>query len=205
MNIYDKYIMPRVVNLACGLKPTMKQREKIVPLAEGHVLEIGVGSGLNLPFYDAGKVRHVWGLDPSKEMWKLAQKPRRKIDIDMEFLQAPAEAIPLDDDSVDTLMMTYTMCTIPGVLPALEEMRRVLKPGGRLLFCEHGVAPDESVRKWQNRLNPLWRIVGGGCNLNRPIPDLLQQGGFKIREMETMYIPGWRPASFNYWGSAGLH
>ncbi len=204
MSIYEKYVMPRVVNLACGLKPTMKQREKIVPLAEGRVLEIGVGSGLNLPFYDAGKVQHVWGLDPSKEMWKLAQKTLRKINIDMEFLEAPAEAIPLDDDSVDTLMMTYTMCTIPEVLPALEEMRRVLKPGGRLLFCEHGVAPDESVRKWQNRLNPLWGKIGGGCNLNRPIPDLLQQGGFKIREMETMYIPGWRPASFNYWGSAGL-
>ncbi|MCZ6561272.1 MAG: class I SAM-dependent methyltransferase [Gammaproteobacteria bacterium] len=202
MSIYEKYVMPRVVNLACGLKPTMKQREKIVPLAEGRVLEIGVGSGLNLPFYDTGKVQHVWGLDPSKEMWKLAQKTRRKIDIDLEFLGAPAEAIPLDDDCVDTLMMTYTMCTIPEVLPALEEMRRDLKPGGRLLFCEHGVAPDESVRKWQNRLNPLWGKIGGGCNLNRPIPDLLQQGGFKIREMETMYIPGWRPASFNYWGSA---
>jgi ubiquinone/menaquinone biosynthesis C-methylase UbiE len=202
MNIYDKYLMPRVVNLACGLKPTMKQREKVVPLAEGRVLEIGVGSGLNLPFYDAGKVQHVWGLDPSKEMWELAQKTLRNFDIDMEFLETPAEAIPLDDDSVDTLMMTYTMCTIPEVLPALEEMRRVLKPGGRLLFCEHGVAPDESVRKWQNRLNPLWGKIGGGCNLNRAIPDLLQQGGFKIREMETMYIPGWRPASFNYWGSA---
>ncbi len=202
MGFYDKYVLPRVVNLTCSLKPTMKQREKIVPLAEGRVLEIGVGSGLNLPFYNPEKVRHLWGLDPSIEMWALAQKALPKLDFEMEFLEAPAEAIPLDSDSVDTVMITYTLCTIPEVLPALEEMRRVLKADGRLLFCGHGMAPDRSVRKWQDRLNPLWTKLGGGCNLNRPIPELLEKGGFKIREMDAMYIPGWKPASFNYWGSA---
>ncbi len=202
MGFYDKYVLPRVVNLTCSLKPTMKQREKIVPLAEGRVLEIGVGSGLNLPFYNPEKVRHLWGLDPSTEMWALAQKTNRKLDFEIEFLEASAGAIPLDSDCVDTVMITYTLCTIPEVLPALEEMRRVLKVDGRLLFCEHGIAPDRSVRKWQDRLNPLWMKFGGGCNLNRPIPELLEKGGFKIRGMDAMYIPGWKPASFNYWGSA---
>jgi SAM-dependent methyltransferase len=156
-----------------------------VPLAEGRVLEVGIGSGLNLPFYAPGKVRHLWGLDPSKEVWALA-----------------AEEIPLDDNSADTVLVTYTLCTISGILAALGEMRRVLKQGGRLIFCEHGAAPDEGVRRWQNRLNPIWKRVAGGCNLNLPIPSVLERAGFKIREMDTMYLPGWKPVCFNYWGTA---
>ena len=202
MNIYQKYLLPRIVNFTCGLKPMMKQREKIVPQAEGRVLEIGIGSGLNLPFYSPEKVKHVWGLDPSRETWTLAQDRVGKLGFDVEFVEAPAEAIPLERASADTVLITYTICTIADVISALEEARRVLRPGGNLLFCEHGLAPDASVRRWQNRLNPVWRKIGGGCNLNRPIPELIQGAGFDIRSMETMYIPGWKPASFNYWGSA---
>lgn len=202
MGFYDYYLLPRVVHFTCGLKPAMKQRAKIVPLAVGKVLEIGIGSGLNIPFYDSGRVEHLWGLDPSAEMWAIARRNAEAHHLDAEFIQSGAESIPLDSHSADTVVMTYTMCTIPQVQPALEEIRRVLKPGGQLLFCEHGRAPDESVRRWQDRMNPLWRRLGGGCNLNRPISDLLRQAGFNLPDLQTMYIPGWRPACFNYWGSA---
>ncbi len=183
----------------------MKQREKVVPLAEGRVLEIGVGSGLNLPFYTPGKVKHLWGLDPSRETWALAHDKLGKLDFDVEFIKASAEDIPLDRGSADTVLITYTLCTIPDVISALREARRVLKSDGTLLFCEHGLATDESVQRWQNRLNPIWTRLGGGCNLNRPIPELIQQAGFNIRSIDAMYIPGWKPASFNYWGAAIHH
>ena len=202
MGIYDKYLMPKLVHFACGLKPTMKQREKVVPLATGRVLEIGIGSGLNIPYYTAHKIEHLWGLDPSTEMWSIAQKNAAKHHLDVEFIQSGAESIPLDNNSADTVMMTYTMCTIPEVRSALDEIRRVLKPGGQLIFCEHGLAPDKDVQRWQNRINPAWKMMGGGCNLNRPIPKLLEQSGFKSSDMQTMYIPGWKPGCFNYWGTA---
>jgi len=202
MGIYEKYLMPKLVHFTCGLKPTMKQREKVVPLAEGRVLEVGIGSGLNIPFYKAHKISQLWGLDPSPEMWSIARKNAARHHIEVEFIQSGAEAIPLDNNSADTVMMTYTMCTIPEVRSALDEIRRVLKPGGKLVFCEHGLAPDEDVQRWQNRLNPAWKMLGGGCNLNRPIPQLLQQSGFKSTDMQTMYIPGWKPGCFNYWGTA---
>jgi len=202
MGIYEKYLMPKLMHFTCGLKPTMKQREKVVPLAEGRVLEVGIGSGLNIPFYKPHKIKQLWGLDPSPEMWSIARKNAARHHIDVEFIQSGAEAIPLDNNSADTVMMTYTMCTIPEVRSALDEIRRVLKPGGKLVFCEHGLAPDEDVQRWQNRLNPAWKMLGGGCNLNRPIPQLLQQSGFKSTDMQTMYIPGWKPGCFNYWGTA---
>ncbi|MGD8630896.1 MAG: class I SAM-dependent methyltransferase [Gammaproteobacteria bacterium] len=202
MGFYRKYILPRATHFACSLKPTMLQRGKVVPLASGRVLEIGIGSGLNLPFYAAGKVEHLWGLDPSRENWALTEGSRASVDFGFEFLQASADSIPLDDASADCVLMTYTLCSLPAVRPALEEMRRVLKPEGQLIFCEHGTAPDARVRRWQYRLNPLWRRVSGGCNLNRTAPELLQQGGFTIQEMEAAYIPGWKPASYNYWGIA---
>lgn len=180
----------------------MRQREKIVPLAEGRVLEIGIGTGLNIPFYDTRKVAHLWGLDPSAEMWAIAKKNAASHHLDAEFIQSGAESIPLDNDSADTVLITYTLCTIPDAHAALDEIRRVLKPGGSLIFCEHGSAPDKHIERWQNRLNPLWKKLAGGCNLNRPIPGLLGQAGFKSGDMQTMYLPGWRPATFNYWGTA---
>ena len=202
MSIYDKYLLPRLVHFACGLKPTMKQREKVVPLATGRVLEIGIGSGLNIPFYNAHKIEHLWGLDPSPEMWSIAEKNAAEHHLDVEFIQSGAESIPLDNNSADTVMMTYTLCTVPEVRSALDEIRRVLKPGGKLVFCEHGLAPDKDVQRWQNRLNPAWKMLAGGCNMNRPIPQLLEQSGFRSSDMQTMYIPGWKPGCFNYWGTA---
>jgi ubiquinone/menaquinone biosynthesis C-methylase UbiE len=180
----------------------MKQREKVVPLAEGDVLEIGMGSGLNLPFYDRGKVRKVWGLEPSAGMRKIARRNLGGLDLELEMIDLPGEEIPLDTDSVDTVVVTYTLCTIPGVERALEGMQRVLRPGGKLLFCEHGIAPDEKVRKWQDRLNPTWTRFAGGCNVNRDIPALLASSGFQVVVDERMYIPGIKFLSYNYWGSA---
>lgn len=202
MGIYAKYILPRATHFVCSTKPIRRQREKVVPLAEGRVLEIGIGSGLNLPFYATEKVQHLWGLDPSRDTWALAQQAAAQAEFDVEFIEATAENMPLDDGSVDTVLDTYTLCSIGEILPALGEMRRVLKPGGRLIFCEHGSAPDKAVRRWQNRLNPIWKRLSGGCNLNLAIPSLLKQAGFKIQAMNTMYIPGWKPACFNYWGTA---
>lgn len=202
MGLYDKYVLPKMVHFACGQKPSMKQREKIIPLAKGAVLEIGIGSGLNIPYYQAHQIDHLWGIDPSRDMWAIAEKNARERHLDAEFIETGAESIPLDNNSADTVVITYTLCTIPDVNSALQEVRRVLKPGGKLLFCEHGEAPDEGIRRWQILINPIWNRLAGGCNLNRPIPRLLEQSGFRSNDMQTMYIPGWKPASFNYWGSA---
>tara|TARA_Y100000758_G_scaffold50730_1_gene32529 strand:- start:4099 stop:4656 length:558 start_codon:yes stop_codon:yes gene_type:complete len=180
----------------------MRQREKLVPLASGRVLEVGMGSGLNLPFYDARRVTKVWGLEPSPEMSKMASAAVEAVAFDVEFVSAGGEQIPLDSESFDTVLMTFTLCTIPDAERALREIARVLKQGGQLLFCEHGAAPDAGIRRWQNRIDPLWRRLAGGCHLNRDIPGLIRRGGFEITRMDTMYIPGWRPASFNYWGAA---
>ena len=202
MSWYEKHCLPHLLNLACGTKPIRKQREKVVPLAKGRVLEIGMGSGLNIPYYNADQVEFVWGLEPSPEMRRKAQPNLAEAPFDVRWLEFPGEDIPLDDDSADTVLLTYTLCTIPDWQTALHEMRRVLKPGGKLVFCEHGAAPDAGVARWQARINPLWRRVAGGCNLNRPIPRYLAEGGFKIKSLETMYVPGPKIASFNYWGSA---
>jgi len=202
MGLYGRYILPRVVHLTCGTKPNTRQRQKVVPLARGRVLEVGIGSGLNLPYYDASRVTKLWGLDPSPEMTEMARPLARAVPFDVEFIGLPGDEIPLEDDSVDTVLVTYTLCTISDTEPALRQMARVLKPGGSLIFCEHGAAPDPSVRRWQDWMNPIWKRLGGGCHLNRAIPDLIVEGGFRITRLETMYIPGWRPASFNYWGAA---
>ena len=202
MGLYTKYLLPKAVHFACSTKQIMRHRKKVVSLAAGRVLEVGIGSGLNLPFYDPAKVEHVWGLDPSKELWMLAEKTLAQAEFNVEFINGDVEAIPLDDCSADTVLVTYTLCSVPGVLRALTEIRHVLKPAGQLIFCEHGAAPDAAVRRWQNRLNPIWKRIAGGCSLTLPIPSLLEQAGFKIREMESMYLPGWKPATFNYWGAA---
>ena len=205
MGFYDEYILPRFIACACGTEPIMKQREKVVPNARGTVLEIGIGSGLNLPYYDAGKVDRLIGLDPSAASWKLAGERAAHLDFEVEFIGLPGEQIPLDDASVDTVLVTFSLCTIPDPITALQGMARVLRPGGSLIFCEHGKAPDASVCKWQDRVNPVWRAIAGGCNLNRDIPGLLQSGGFAVTELQSSYLPGTpRIAGFNYWGSARL-
>ncbi len=202
MGLYSRYILPKAIHFACGLKPNMRQREKVVPHARGRVLEVGIGSGLNLPLYDSANVTKVWGLDPTPEMTRIAERAARSLPFEVEFIGLPGEEIPLEDGSVDTVVVTYTLCTIADTIAALRQMSRVLRPGGELVFCEHGAAPDLSVRRWQDRLNPVWKRIGGGCNLNRAIPAVIEAGGFRIKNMDTMYIPGWRPASFNYWGTA---
>ncbi|MEH6581708.1 MAG: class I SAM-dependent methyltransferase [Halioglobus sp.] len=205
MSFYEQHILPRFINCACGTKPIMKQREKVVPMARGTVLEIGIGTGLNLPFYDSSQVDRVIGVDPSEKSWELAAGRAASVDFDVEYVGLPGEKIPLEDDSVDTVMMTFSLCTIPDPVTALEGMARVLRPGGKLIFCEHGIAPDLSVQKWQQRIDPFWAKMAGGCHLNRDIPQLIQAGGFSIQESEEMYLPSSpRIASYNYWGTASL-
>lgn len=203
MGIYSRFILPHVLGAAMGTKPIRYQRKKVVPRAEGRVLEVGFGAGHNLPFYDASKVAHLWALEPAKEMRARAAERVAASPIPVEFLDLPGEKIPLDDASADTILITYTLCTIPDVMAALGQMRRVLKPAGRMIFCEHGEAPDDGVRKWQKRLTPAWKAIGGGCHVGRAIPRLIDEGGFRIEDMQTMYLPGTpRFAGFNYWGSA---
>ena len=202
MSVYEDYCLPHMLNLICGLKVVQEQRKKVVPLAEGRVLEIGMGSGLNIPFYTKEKIKFVWGLEPSEGMRKKAQSNIQKAPFEIRWLDLPSEEIPIDDNSADTVVLTYTLCTIPEWFQALQQMRRVLKPGGKLLFCEHGQAPDERVKKWQDKINPMWKKVAGGCNLNRPIPRYLEEGGFNIQEIDAKYLPGPKFAGFNYWGIA---
>ena len=202
MSWYEDKVLPRMINLACSTKPNRKQREKIVPRAEGDVLEIGFGGGLNLPYYDRHKVRKVFGLEPSAGMRRSAAATITDCDLDVELIDLPGERIPLDDSSVDTVLVTYTLCTIEDVSAAMHGMRRVLRPSGRLLFCEHGKSPDAGVHRWQNRLNPVWSRVAGGCNMNRDIPSIIAEAGFSIEDDQRMYIPGPRVLCYNYWGSA---
>ncbi|MGH8693902.1 MAG: class I SAM-dependent methyltransferase, partial [Burkholderiales bacterium] len=199
---YDRHILPYVLDLACGIKPVSKQRQKVVPLAHGRVLEIGIGSGLNMAHYDKSRVRKIVGLDPALQMHRLARKRIMRAGLDVELIGLSAETIPQDDASFDTVVCTYTLCTIPDPGAALKEMRRVLKPGGKLLFCEHGRAPDENVRRWQDRLDRVWGKISGGCHLTRDVPALLRDARFECHDMQTMYLPGPRPLTFNYWGIA---
>ncbi len=193
-----------MINLACGTKPTRKQREKVVPAACGDVLEIGFGSGHNLPWYDPARVRKLWGLEPSKAMQRLAHKRLSATPLDVELIDLPGEEIPLDADSVDTVVVTYTLCTIPDALAALAGARRVLRPSGQLIFCEHGRSPDANVRRWQDRINPYWGKIAGGCNVNRDIPGLIESAGFTITDDNRDYIPGPRLLTYNFWGWAKI-
>ena len=202
MNIYDEKVLPYLVNLICSSKPASKQRKKVVPYAEGEVLEIGVGSGLNFPFYDAQKITKIWALEPSEAMQILAKKAPRDPRLNIEFITLPSEQLPFEDNSIDTIVITFVLCTIPDVQLALQMMYRVLKPHGKLLFAEHGRAPDKQTQFLQNLVNPLWRRVAGGCNLNRHISNLLKEAGFILQKDERMYIPGFRFFSYNYWGIA---
>ena len=203
MGFYSRHILPRLLDTAMSAKPITYQRKKVVPRAEGRVLEIGFGAGHNLPYYDAAKVERIWALEPAAEMRARSAERAAASPIPLEYLGLPGEQIPLDADAADTILITYTLCTIPDVMKALGEMRRVMKTSGRMIFCEHGEAPDENVARWQRRITPFWKAIGGGCHVGRPIPKLIQDAGFKVEDMQTMYLPGTpRFAGFNYWGSA---
>lgn len=161
-----------------------------------------MGTGLNIPYYDNDKIDFIWGLEPSEGMRKKAQSVIKKAPFEIRWLGVAGEEIPLEDNSVDSIVLTYTLCTIPDWYAALQQMSRVLKQDGSLIFCEHGEAPTENIRRWQKRVNPLWNRVAGGCNLNRPIPYLIEEGGFTIQKMDSQYIDGPKIAAFNYWGTA---
>ena len=202
MSLYSTHILPWAMHSVCGMARIMRLREKLVPHAEGVVLEIGIGSGLNLPCYDVSKVVRLWGLDPSKKMARLAEKAARNVAFDVDIIIRSGEDIPLEDNCVDTIVMTYTLCSILDVRTAVQEMTRVLKPQGSLLFCEHGASPEPTVRSWQKRLTPLWKRLAGGCHLDRDIPQLITENGMRIMELEAKYISNWRIPSFTYMGRA---
>lgn len=202
MGFYAKHILPFCLDKACGIGPIEKQRAKIVPLAKGCVLEIGIGSGLNLPHYNPAQVSKVIGVDPDEHIWSRSESRRAGAEFQVDRIGLSGEDIPMERDSVDTVVVTYSLCTIPDPVKALREMRRILKPDGDILFCEHGLAPDASVAKWQSRIDPLWSKISGGCHSGRNIPELMAQSALEITELHHQYIPGPKILSYNYWGRA---
>ena len=202
MGFYAKHILPCCLDKACGIGPITKQREKVVPHAKGVVLEIGIGSGQNLPHYDPRKVSKIIGVDPDDHIWKRSAERREACEIKVERIGLSGEDIPMEANRADSVVCTYSLCTIPDPVRALHEMKRILKPGGQILFSEHGKAPDTAVHKWQNRIDPIWKKIAGGCHSGRDIPDLFHQAGIRLEHLEEMYIPGPKVLGYNYWGSA---
>lgn len=201
MRLYDDWIFPSILDFVMRQKQLVRYRRAVVGAARGKVLEVGVGSGLNFPFY--GKpVERVVGLDPSPRLVALARKRAVAAKVPIELLLGSATAIPLPDSSVDTVVLTWTLCSIPDARAALAEMRRVLKPDGQLLFVEHGLSPERHVERWQHRLTPLWRHIAGGCHLDRKMDDLVRSAEFDLKALHTEYAPGPRPMTFMYNGCA---
>lgn len=202
-SFYERRILPKLLTCACSSPPMMKQRAKVVPRAEGRVLELGIGMGLNLAYYDADKVTSVSGVDPAAELRAIAEAAPRDPRLSVKVEEGTAEALPFEDKSFDCIVCTFTLCSVQAPAQALSEARRVLKPGGRLLFCEHGLAPDAGVQKWQRRIEPIWKRLAGGCHLTRPVASGVAAAGFKLDDVETMYLPkAPRFAGWMEWGSA---
>lgn len=201
MGIYRQFLLPPLCHFAMRNHRLRPYRERVVGAAEGRVLEVGAGSGLNFAHYPRA-AREVFALEPDAKLLGFAARAPRGHDLSVRFIKASAEAIPLERGSVDCVVTTWTLCTIPDAVRALGEMRRVLRPGGRLLFVEHGLAPEEGVARWQNRLTPVWRHIAGGCHLNRPIQALIESAGFRFEHVETGYMPGPKLLTYLYQGSA---
>ena len=201
--LYDRYVVPWLLDCACSASPIAHQRAKIVPDARGRVLELGMGSGLNLPFYDPAKVSTVEAVEPSEPMRRRAEAAAAQTDLKVVIADGRAEALPFEAAAFDTVVCTFTLCSVQNPAAALAEARRVLKPEGRLLFCEHGLAPDADVVKWQRRIEPVWKAIAGGCHLTRPVAPSITAAGFRIETCSTMYLPNtphW--AGWNEWGAA---
>jgi len=201
VNFYDRWVLPPVLDLVMRQRQLEKYRREVVAAASGHVLEVGVGSGLNFPLYGK-QVEVVFGIDPSPRLLAIAHRRAAAAGIHAAFLLGSATAIPLADNTVDTVVMTWTLCSIPDPLVALREMRRVLKPGGKLLFVEHGLSPEPKVERWQHRLTPMWRHISGGCHLDRKMDDLIRSAGFDLTELRTEYAEGPRTMTYMYEGCA---
>ena len=197
----DRYLRPGLIDIGCGLPMAQARRQGLVPLARGRVLEIGMGTGRNLPFYDRARVTQLVGVEPALQMHRLAQRRSLQAGIEVELVGLSAERLPLPDDSFDTVVCTWTLCSIPDPAAALHEVRRVLQPGGRLLFCEHGLAPDAAVARWQQRLEPWWKPLAGGCHLTRDVPALLRDAGLQA-EIEQADLMGPRILAHHFWGQA---
>jgi len=203
MSFYKDHVYPHLVSKLGNPKPIEEIRRRIVPLAQGNVLEIGVGPGVNFVHYDPAKVARIYALEPNPGMLRRAEEQRRRTQLDVEFLDLPGECIPLADASVDTVVSTFTLCTIPDVVAAIQGVRRVLKPGGKLIFFEHGLSPDPPVRRWQARSEPLFRWAFEGCHVTRDIPSLIGKGGFNIERMDAGYLaPFPKSGSYCWWGMA---
>ena len=188
-SFYDRHVLPRLIGCACGAGPIRRQRIKIVPLAHGRVLELGIGGGLNLAFYDPARVQSVTGVDPSEGLRRLAMSAPRPASLKVEILAGEAEALPLDSGSFDSVVCTFTLCSVHTPAAVLVEARRVLKPAGAFLYSEHGLSPDPKVQRWQRRIEPFWTPMAGGCHLTRPVTASIEAAGFTIEAVETMYLP----------------
>jgi ubiquinone/menaquinone biosynthesis C-methylase UbiE len=201
MGFYQDRIVPSLIQLAMRNRNLAPYRSRTVSEATGHVLEVGIGSGLNLPFYRES-ASHIVGLDPSPKLLAMAREAAHRSAMPLKLIEGTAEAIPIEDRSIDTVVTTWTLCSVPDVGRALREMRRVLRPGGRLLFVEHGRAPEAGVRWWQDRLTPMWKHLAGGCHLNRAIGQLIENAGFRIERLDSGYMRGPKPMTFMYEGAA---
>lgn len=205
MSLYDRYVLSPFIDRMCGVREVMDIRREVVPLASGDVLELGMGSGLNLGLYDAAKVRRVVGVDPGEHITALARQRIEAANFEVELLPLSGEAVPAEDHSFDSAVVTFTFCTIPNVYRAMAEVRRLLKPGGRLYFAEHGLSPDPGIARWQQRINPIWKALAGGCHINRPTQQLLQDGGFRLDEVRQNHaMPGPKIATWVTRGVAAV-
>lgn len=201
MGCYQNRILPRIIDLSMRNAELRAYRERVLSAAQGQVLEVGIGSGLNLPFYGT-RVTQLVGIEPAPRLMEMTREVAVRQQLSVELISASAENIPFPDHQFDTIVTTWTLCSIPKISEALTEMRRVLKPAGRLLFAEHGQAPEANVRKWQDRLTPIWKCIGGSCHLNRPIAALIEGAGFRIEHLQTGYMKGPKPMTFMYEGRA---
>ena len=200
--LYEKYVCPHLINYAMKMKPFRKQREKVIPSASGRVLEIGIGSGLNFNYYNKENVSEVFAVEPDGILLEKAQQNAKINNINLNVQQLKAEELPFDNNSFDTIISTYTMCSIPGLSSAMSEINRVVKPNGKLLFSEHGKSPDMNVFKWQKRMNGIQKRIAGGCHLDVDIPNEIIKANFKLNKIDSMYVPGPKFLSYHYWGVA---